>query len=47
LLFGVSGHDPLTLAVVAGILGLVALSAYLLSARRATKVNPLIALRYE
>ena len=47
LLFGVGGRDPLTMAVVAGILGLVALLACLLPARRSTKVNPLIALRCE
>jgi ABC-type antimicrobial peptide transport system permease subunit len=47
LLFGVSGHDPLTMAVVTGVLGLVALLVYLLPARCATRVDPLIALRYE
>jgi len=47
LLFGVGGRDPLTMAVVAGILGLVALLACLLPARRSTKVDPLIALRCE
>ena len=47
LLFGVGGRDPLTMAVVAGILGLVALLACLRPARRSTKVDPLIALRCE
>ena len=45
LLYGVSGHDPFTLATVAGILGLVALLACLIPAHRATRVNPMEALR--
>jgi putative ABC transport system permease protein len=47
LLFGVGGRDPATLAAVAAGLGLVALVACLLPARRAARVNPLVALRYE
>jgi putative ABC transport system permease protein len=45
LLFGVSANDPMTLAVVPVLLGIVTMAACFIPARRATRVSPMQALK--
>jgi putative ABC transport system permease protein len=47
LLFGVSASDPLSFVAVSLLMVTVALIASYLPARNATRVNPVVALRYE
>jgi putative ABC transport system permease protein len=46
-LWSISSHDPSTLAGVVGVMSLAGLAASYFPARRATKVDPMVALRYE
>jgi putative ABC transport system permease protein len=47
LLYGVGIHDPATLAAVCGLLAVIVFLASYIPARRATKVDPMVALRHE
>lgn len=47
LLYGLTPHDPATIAVVVAGLAVVTLVATYIPARRATKIEPMVALRHE
>ena len=46
-LFGLEGNDPIVMATVAGVLGVVAFGAGFLPAHRAWRVDPMVALKHE
>jgi ABC-type antimicrobial peptide transport system permease subunit len=47
MLYGVTPRDPLTFVAVAALLAVVSAAACWIPARRATRVDPMVALRYE
>jgi ABC-type antimicrobial peptide transport system permease subunit len=47
LLFGLGGHDPASLLVAVAVMLLIAALAGYLPARRASRIDPMVALRYE
>jgi len=47
LIFGLKPHDPVTIALAVAVLGLIGLIAGYLPARRAARIDPILALRAE